>query len=979
MCCKMKDNEESVMISRELEVTLNIAVNEARTRGHEFVTLEHILFALMHNSRAERAIKACGGSSDRIKKRLTKFFNETFDTPSRSDDTDELPRPTIAFQRVLQRAARYVMNAGKEVIEAESVLIALYAEKDSFALYFLERQGVSRFDLMRWIAHGVPKDGVDLDDLSEFVDMDEDDSSLHESDDVDDMTESETSAHRDHFLDKSPDSSHPRYKTSKAQKKDKNTSYDFHQAKMEKFAALSDKEKRRIIAQQKKQEDEEAYKTSQKSFLSTQSERSEKSTKQSSRSTLTKYSVNLNEKVRQGRVDPLVGRESELQRIVQVLCRRLKNNPLLVGDAGVGKTALAEGLAAEIESGCVPEHLQRAQIYSLDLGMLIAGSKYRGDFEERLRALTKELKRHPNCILFIDEIHTLVGAGAVGGNSLDASNLLKPALGSGEIRCIGSTTFQEYRQYFESDAAMNRRFQKIDIREPSSADTVKILEGLKDRYEKFHQIRYSRSCLQAAVDLSNRYMRNRKLPDKAIDVLDEVGASFALRCTEASSKDVPRASVTDVKKVVAQLAQMPMDHLKVSDVEALRHLGMKLKRHVFGQNHAVEALETYVKLSKSGLSDEDRPQGIFLFAGPTGVGKTELSLQLARVLDIPVLRFDMSEYMERHAVSRLVGAPPGYVGYDKGGLLTDGVMQKPYSVVLLDEIEKAHADVHNILLQVMDRGLLTDSLGREADFRNTILIMTTNVGASEMSQSQIGFDRESSAAEFYVRGALKKVFSPEFLGRIDGIITFQRLSSEVAYKIVEYALMDIASKLKLKGWKFSYTDSVKEYLSIKGFDPVYGARNLRRVIQEQVRKPLSDIIMFSTVPKGSRIHVSCHVSCNNVAEKRHHRTSPSDLHFEVILSDTDSSSKQEDKKQDKLSQRSILHNKKHTKKGTKKKASSSPKDSATVLARTVKTTKNTVSTAKTSSAKGVKSSEKKSRKKSTINTKKLKSNNSSKK
>ena len=806
------------MISRELEITLNLAVNEAKQRGHGFVTLEHILFALMHNSRAERAVHACGGSSDELKLALLDFFEEEVHALSQLRDREELPRPTAAFQRVLQRAARHVMNTGKEVIEAESVLMAIYAEKDSFALYFLQKQGVSRVDLMRWIAHGIPKDGVemyeeDMDDV-DFDDVDDDGGASGGDASKGRASRSEAASASEHAKDLKKQAASRR--------------------------SLKNSESSRVVR---------PTKTGAK-------HKSKPSVKVHARpSALHRFTVSLNEKARQGVFDPLVGRDEEIDRLIQVLCRRQKNNPLLVGDAGVGKTALAEGLATRIEEGKVPRALQKHSVHALDIGLLIAGSKYRGDFEERLRGLTRELKKNTHVILFIDEIHTIVGAGSVGGGALDASNLLKPALGSGEIRCIGSTTFKEFRRFFEADQAMNRRFQKIDVGEPTSEETFKILQGLKARYENFHGIRFSPESLQAAVELSSRYIPHKKLPDKAIDVMDEVGASFAL-LGDFPGKAKTVVSDLDVKRVVAQLAKIPEEHLTASTYDNLRYLSTRLKERIFGQDHAIEAVDDTVKVMVSGLGDEDRPRGIFLFAGPTGVGKTELSLQFAQILSIPIRRFDMSEYMERHAVSSLVGAPPGYVGHDKGGALTDCVKQNPYCVVLFDEIEKAHPDVFNILLQVMDRGVLTDAHGREADFRNTFIILTTNVGAHEMSQPVIGFDQDVPSAASSAGKALKKTFSPEFLNRLDRIITFHRLPKEVALKIVASSLQKVAQKLKKKDLLLRYDENILDALRDAGFDATYGARPLKRLIQEQVSKPLSNLILFQNPVAGSTVHAS---------------------------------------------------------------------------------------------------------------------------
>lgn len=907
------------MISRELEATLNFAVNEARQRGHEFVTLEHILFALLHNIRTETAIKACGGSSEELKESLLAFFENHFVSTHDEAGDEDLPRPTLAFQRVLQRAARHVVSSGREVVEADFVLMALFAEKDSFALYFLERQGVSRMDLMRWIAHGVPKEGVDTTEIEALLAAanDDDDHELGDllgSDFLDDLNQDsqETDA-------KSPASSKENSPDNSA---GGNTSHP--------------KKKKKLPAN--------------KGSLSKKSSATgsipASSTSRTTRTALQRFTVNLSAKARRGKIDPLVGRTEELERIIQVLCRRQKNNPLLVGDAGVGKTALAEGLAMHIHRGGVPQILKGVTLYSLDIGLLVAGSKYRGDFEERIRALTKELKAGGRSILFIDEIHTLIGTGAVGGGALDASNLLKPALNSGKFRCIGSTTFKEYRKYFEMDHAMSRRFQKIDVLEPSPTETLTILKALKPNYESFHNIRYTPSSLEAAVDLSVKFMRDRNLPDKAIDVLDEVGAAFALSTQPVAKKsavidekaksksrvkfDGGVARLSHVRSVVARLAGVPEEKVFATGSKALRELGRHLRHHVFGQDHAIEAVESTVKLARSGLGEEHRPQGIFLFAGPTGVGKTELTLQLSKALDLPLLRFDMSEYMERHAVSRLVGAPPGYVGHESGGLLTDQVKQKPHSVVLLDEIEKAHPDVHNVLLQVMDRGVLTDALGREADFRNTIIIMTSNVGAYEMSQGHIGFGEDKEApVTSEAQQALKKSFSPEFLNRIDHILTFHRLPPKVALRIVEHALEDVQLKLfQRKGCLFTYTTDVRDYLAEEGFDPVYGARPLGRVIQDKIRKPLSELLLFSSLPSRATVHVRKGAPAVR-SRPLYHEAPPLCFDIVPLKRPKRSAAHQDDEKKTK-SKQSPTKSKKSPKKTSHKPTASAPQDGGDV-------------------------------------------------
>lgn len=776
------------MISRELELSLNLAVSEAQQRQHEYVTVEHILYALLENSYAKKAILACGGSVPEIKNLLESFFDEKLKSVKRTGD--ELPQPTIAFQRVLQRAAQQVITAGKETIEADSVLIAMFSEKESFALYFLEKQGLSRFDLIRWVSHGIIKDGVELDEEElNLLQVSESGGSLE-------RLKSESESEEDQDSDDSEES-----------------------------------------------DDEPSNKTKKQVH------------KKVRKTPLSMYAVDLTKRAEQGKIDPLIGRHQEVERTIQVLCRRRKNNPLFVGDAGVGKTAIAEGLAMRIVEGDVPSVLEEAKIYALDLGSLIAGSKYRGDFEERMKGLLKELKKNPEAILFIDEIHTIIGAGSVSGGALDASNLLKPALSSGELRCIGSTTFKEFRQHFESDHAMSRRFQRIDVLEPSRDDAISILEGLKVKYEEFHRVKYSKTAIKAAVDLSIKHLRDKKLPDKAIDVIDEVGASFAARDILTTSNKPKTVGVADIKQVISKMARIPEETLKASEIDSVAGLSDSLKKLVFGQDNAVEALSDIIKLSKSGLGDDDRPTGSFLFAGPTGVGKTELTSQLSKVLGVPMLRFDMSEYMERHAVSRLIGAPPGYVGYDDGGLLTDGVNKNPHSVVLLDEIEKAHPDVHNILLQVMDHGTLTDSNGRETDFRNTIIIMTTNVGAAEMSQRNIGFNDKEAFSSSKGEEALKKAFTPEFRNRLDAVITFGHLPREVMLQIVDKFVGEVEAKLKSKKLSLEVSSEARDYLSEKGYDPAYGARPMRRLIQNEVKKPLSELLLFEKPEKGGVIQV----------------------------------------------------------------------------------------------------------------------------
>lgn len=853
LCKAQSLDSGECMISRELEITLNHAVNEAKQRGHEFVTLEHILYALLHNSGAERAIRACGGDADILKESILDFFEAKLES---SLEMSGMPKPTVAFQRVLQRAARHVMSSGKEVIEVDSVLMAMFGEKDSFALFFMKSQGVSRFYLMRWLAHGIPKDDLDPDLLASLdqdpYESDSKDAAEHNQEAFDEHSES-VDSNADHTTD--IDETDP--KLDSLWNEDESESlFDSSVSSFSSEDSVKNQDSEESSSHKKSRENPHLSREARRAYRALHKERPRRHRRSNSKTKLLdQFAVNLCDRAASQRIDPVIGRESELDRMVQILCRRRKNNPLLVGDAGVGKTALAEGLAHRINSSEVPQQLKKAQIYSLDLGLVVAGSKYRGDFEERMRGITKELKINPHIILFIDEIHTIVGAGSVSGSAMDASNLLKPALGNGEMRCIGATTFKEYRKYFEGDHAMSRRFQKVDIEEPTPQDTLQILYGLRHQFESFHHMRYSQAALEAAVDLSNQYLHHKKLPDKAIDVMDEVGASFALKNYKRSRK-LKLACVPDVKQVVAQLASIPEENLKAADLDQLKSLKERLNQVVFGQSHAVEAVDTTVKLARTGLGEENRPQGVFLFAGPTGVGKTELTIQLARIMGIPLHRFDMSEYMERHAVSRLVGAPPGYVGYDEGGLLTEKVKQKPFCVILFDEIEKAHRDVHNILLQVMDRGTLTDSNGREADFRGTIIIMTSNVGAHEMSQMQIGFDK-SLGGQHSAYKALKNSFSPEFLGRIDHIITFRPLPPEVAAKIVTAQLDELAQRMKLKGCRLRYDKQVVNRLVEGGFDPVYGARPLKSHMQDVIKKPLSELFLEQQPKSGSLIHISC--------------------------------------------------------------------------------------------------------------------------
>ena len=760
------------MIGRELESSLNLAVAEAQKRGHEYVTVEHILYSLLTNPDAERTLRACGGVIDTAKQDLEEFFSSKLEKIR----VNEVPKPTIGFQRVLQRAAQQVISAGKDVINGDAVLLSIFGERESHALYFLEKQEISRLDIVRFIAHGIVKEGI------EFEDSRITPSSIMGQGDQRSRSES-----RDHSGEGS------------------------------------------------ESEADESDKKAKKSSLET-------------------FTVNLCKKAAEGKIDPLIGRDSELERTIQVLCRRRKNNPLYVGEAGVGKTAIAEGLARRIFENKVPEALKGCTIYSLDLGSMLAGSKFRGDFEERLKNLIKGLAKDPKAILFIDEIHTIVGAGSVSGGSLDASNLLKPSLSNGDIRCIGSTTYKEFRQHFETDHAMTRRFQRIDIDEPGRDDTIKILEGLKTSYENHHHVRYSKSAIKAAVDLSIRHMREKKLPDKAIDVMDEVGASFAAK-NNKPTVDAPRSvTVADIKSVIARMARVPEERIGSTEKESLLNLGERLKAKVFGQDQAVSIIESAIRLSRSGLGDETKPIGSFLFSGPTGVGKTELSKQLAECLGAELIRFDMSEYMERHTVSRLLGAPPGYVGYEAGGLLTDAIHRNPHAILLLDEIEKAHPDVYNILLQVMDHGTLTDANGRQTDFRNVVLIMTTNVGAYEMTARGIGFGESGGFESGKEQEALKKVFTPEFRNRIDAIISFYHLPEATMLQIVDKFFAEVAEKARAQKVDVVLSEAARQFLAKKGYDPVMGARPMKRLIQEEIKKPLSELILFNEV-KGSKFFV----------------------------------------------------------------------------------------------------------------------------
>ena len=743
------------MLNKELEQSLNKAFHDANEKRHEFITVEHLLLMLTENVAAAAVLEACGGDVQLLRTELEIFVDQN--TPLLMADEDRDTQPTLGFQRVLQRALFHVQSSGRSEVTGANVLVAIFAERESNAAYFLQAQDMTRYDAVNFIAHGVAKD--------------------------------------------------PSYGES------------------------------RSISGAQEFEEEAAQ----------VSGGGEEEAKESA---LTKYCVDLNAKALKGDVDPLIGREHEVERCVQVLCRRRKNNPLLVGDPGVGKTAIAEGLAKKIVEKATPEVLQGATIYSLDMGALLAGTRYRGDFEERLKAVVTELEDHEDAILFIDEIHTVIGAGATSGGAMDASNLLKPALQGGKLRCMGSTTYKEFRQHFEKDRALSRRFQKIDVTEPSVDDSVKILLGLKPYFEEHHSVKYTDDAVRTAVELSARYINDRKLPDKAIDVIDEAGAAQHLVEEKKRKKTI---DVSMIENVVAKIARIPPKNVSKDDAAVLKDLEASLKRVVFGQDPAIEALSSAIKLSRAGLREPEKPIGNYLFAGPTGVGKTEVAKQLADTLGVELMRFDMSEYMEKHAVSRLIGAPPGYVGFDQGGLLTDGVDQHPHCVLLLDEIEKAHPDVFNILLQVMDHGKLTDHNGRSVDFRNVILIMTSNAGAADMAKAAIGFGRDKREGED--TAAIERMFTPEFRNRLDAVISFGSLPKEVILQIVEKFVLQLEAQLMDRGVHIELTRPAAEWLANKGYDDKMGARPLARVIQEEIKKPLAEELLFGKLAKGGIVKV----------------------------------------------------------------------------------------------------------------------------
>ena len=740
------------MIAQELEVSLHMAFVEARQQRHEFITVEHLLLALLDNPSAAEVLRACSANIDDLRKSLSNFIKDNTPQVAGTDDVDT--QPTRGFQRVIQRAIMHVQSTGngKKEVTGANVLVAIFGEKDSHAVYYLHQQGVTRLDVVNFIAHGIKK-----------------------SDPPEPTKGSEPTGG----------------------------------------------------------EGEEGG-----------SEKNEKA------SPLEQFTLNLNQAAKEGKIDPLIGREYEVERVIQILCRRRKNNPLLVGEAGVGKTAIAEGLAWRIVQKEVPEILADSSVYSLDMGALLAGTKYRGDFEQRLKGVLKSLKDKPNAILFIDEIHTLIGAGAASGGTLDASNLLKPALSSGQLKCIGATTFTEYRGIFEKDAALSRRFQKVDVVEPTIEQTVEILKGLKSRFEEHHSVKYAANALVAAAELSAKYINDRHLPDKAIDVIDEAGAAQRILPVSKRKKTI---SKTEVEEIVAKIARIPPANVSNDDRGKLQTLERDLKSVVFGQDKALEVLASSVKMARSGLGKGDKPIGAFLFSGPTGVGKTEAAKQLAYIMGIELIRFDMSEYMERHAVSRLIGAPPGYVGFDQGGLLTEAVTKKPHAVLLLDEIEKAHPDIFNVLLQVMDHGTLTDNNGRKADFRNVILIMTTNAGAETMNKAMIGFTNERQIGD--EMADIKRLFTPEFRNRLDAIVSFKALDEQVIIRVVDKFLLVLEQQLSDKKVDVTFTDALRKHLAKKGFDPLMGARPMQRLIQDTIRRALADELLFGRLTDGGRLTV----------------------------------------------------------------------------------------------------------------------------
>jgi ATP-dependent Clp protease ATP-binding subunit ClpA len=733
------------MLSSELEFCLNEAFQRARDQRHEFMTVEHLLLALLDIPRVHEILKACNSNITELRRQLTEFIEEQ--TPLLPHDDDTEVQPTLGFQRVLQRAVFHVQSSGKKEVTGSNVLVAIFSEKQSQAVYFLNLQDITRLDVVNYLSHGMPQ-------------LPGEGSSEEQEASLDTETEAEATP-------------------------------------------------------------------------------------------LEQYATNLNQLAIDGKIDPLIGREVEIERTVQILCRRRKNNPLYVGDAGVGKTALAEGLARMITEERVPEVLRDATIYALDMGTLIAGTKYRGDFEKRLKGVIKEVQKDPGAILFIDEIHTVIGAGAASGGVMDASNLIKPVLANGEIRCIGSTTYEEYRGIFEKDHALARRFQKIDVPEPSLEETIAILHGLKSRFEEHHGVVYDTEALDAAAELSARHINDRRLPDKAIDVIDEAGAN--LRLQPAGDRG-DRITVEMVENIVAKMARIPAKSVSASDRKSLRTLERDLKLTIFGQDLAIDALSSAIKMSRSGLREEDKPIGMFLFAGPTGVGKTEVTRQLALIMGVELIRFDMSEYMERHTVSRLIGAPPGYVGFDQGGLLTEAVTKNPHAVVLLDEIEKAHPEVFNLLLQVMDHGTLTDNNGRKADFRNVVLVMTTNAGAQEMSRASIGFTQQDHSSDGM--SVIQKSFAPEFRNRLDAIIQFASLDIASIKRVVDKLIVELEAKLGSNNVTIELDDAARDWIAERGYDETMGARPMARVIQEYIKRPLADELLFGSLAEGGHVRVT---------------------------------------------------------------------------------------------------------------------------
>ena len=734
------------MLSKELELTLNTAFREAREKRHEFMTVEHLLLALLDNPAASKVLRACAAEVDKLREELDDYLNDS--TPILSVKDDRETQPTLGFQRVLQRAVFHVQSSGKKEVTGANVLVAIFGERESQAVYFLNRQNITRLDIVNYISHGISK--------------------VHDNDDTDGFAPAEE----------------------------------------------------------------------------------EKTGESTTKSPLEAYAVNLNQQALLGKIDPLIGRREEIQRTIQILCRRRKNNPLYVGEAGVGKTAMAEGLAKMIVDAEVPDILTDCTVYALDLGALLAGTKYRGDFEKRLKGVLAQLDKEPGAVLFIDEIHTIIGAGAASGGVMDASNLIKPMLASGDLRCIGSTTYQEYRGIFEKDRALSRRFQKIDVTEPSVEETVKILKGLKSRFEEHHQVRYSHQAIRTAAELSHRYINERYLPDKAIDVIDEAGATQKLLPPSRRRKMI---GVTEIETVVSRMARIPPKTVSTSDKDVLRTLERDLKMVVYGQDSAIDMLASAIKMARSGLRDPEKPIGSFLFAGPTGVGKTEVTRQLARIMGIELIRFDMSEYMERHTVSRLIGAPPGYVGFDQGGLLTEEITKHPHAVLLLDEVEKAHPDVFNLLLQVMDHGTLTDNNGRKADFRNVVLVMTTNCGAEQMSRPSIGFTQQDHSGDSLE--IIKRTFTPEFRNRLDAVVRFGSLDEKTIGHVVDKFIIELEGQLEEKRVTIDVGEDARRWLAEHGFDPKMGARPMSRIIQENIKRPLAEELLFGRLVGGGNVRI----------------------------------------------------------------------------------------------------------------------------